>query len=69
MSQKEVIYTWPPTMTAATAARYCQCTVEAINKARREGVLAPAGQRGGNGAITYARTELDRWMRGQGGES
>lgn len=56
---------WPDVMDGKTAARYCRVTTWAINKAWRDTKLASAGKRGGNGARTYDKTALDRWMRGQ----
>lgn len=59
-----VIFQWPDIMAAPRAAEYCDVSQAAVSKARRQGALLAAGRRGGVGAYTYLKTELDRWMRG-----
>jgi hypothetical protein len=55
---------WPSLMRRALAAEYAGVDESTIDRHRRAGTLRPAGKLGGTGAWTYARPELDRWLRG-----
>src|SRR5262249_28548933 len=53
-------------LTTAEAAAYCGYKdASAIRKAHRQGRLQPVGRRGGTGTWTWAREDLDRYLRGE----
>jgi len=61
---------WPDFMTTGLAAKYCGFkTTGGLRKARLDGRISPAGRRGSRGSLTWARTDLDRFMRGSGASS
>lgn len=52
-------------MSAAVAARYCGYkTTAGLRKAHHDRKVFPVGRRGGGGSWTWARTDLDRFLRG-----
>ncbi len=56
---------WPDFMSTSLAARYCGYkTTGALRKARLDGKIRPSGKRGGAGSWTWARADLDAFLRG-----
>jgi hypothetical protein len=56
---------WPPILPISLAAQYCGYkTTSAIRHAVRRGRLQVYGRRGGSGAQTFLRSELDRYLQG-----
>jgi hypothetical protein len=58
---------WPDFMSTTLAARYCGYkTTGGLRKARLDGKIRPSGKRGGAGSWTWARADLDAFLRGHG---
>ena len=56
---------WPDLMSTSVAARYCGYkTTGGLRKAHFDRKVFPTGRRGGVGPWTWARADLDRFLRG-----
>lgn len=56
---------WPDLMSTSVAARYCGYkTTGGLRKAHFDRKVFPTGRRGGVGSWTWARADLDRFLRG-----
>jgi hypothetical protein len=56
---------WPALMSTSIAARYCGYkTTGGLRKAHFDGKVFPTGRRGGVGPWTWARVDLDAFLRG-----
>lgn len=57
---------WPEFMSTSMAARYCGYrSPSALRNASNRGVIKPPGKRGGVGNCTWARADLDAFLRGE----
>lgn len=56
---------WPDLMSTSVAARYCGYkTTSGLRKAHLDKKVFPVGRRGGAGSWSWARADLDRFLRG-----
>jgi hypothetical protein len=56
---------WPELMSTSVAARYCGYkTTSGLRKAHLDKKVFPVGRRGGAGSWSWARADLDRFLRG-----